>query len=98
RRSTRRRSHSVSSMNRGDLCLITGVSGYLASWIAKHLIDAGFRVRGTVRSLADADKVAAMRALLPGVELAEADLRSADGWKEAVAGSQWVFHVASPQA
>ncbi len=88
----------MSSMNRGDLCLITGVSGYLASWIAKHLIDAGFRVRGTVRSLADADKVAAMRALLPGVELAEADLRSADGWKEAVAGSQWVFHVASPQA
>lgn len=85
-------------MQAGDLCLVTGVSGYLASWLAKNLLDAGFRVRGTVRSLADTEKVDTMRALLPGLELAEAELRSPEGWAQAVAGCQWVFHVASPQA
>ncbi len=77
---------------------MTGVSGYLGSWIAKDLIDQGFRVRGTIRSLADESRVATLRSLLPGIELVEADLRSAAGWPEAVGGSRWVFHVASPQA
>ncbi len=85
-------------MEKGDLCLVTGVSGYLGSWLANQLLEQGSRVRGTVRSLRDDDKVAAVRALLPGVELAAADLRSPDGWRDAVAGVRWVFHVASPQA
>lgn len=85
-------------MENGDLCLVTGVSGYLGSWLAKMLLEQGFRVRGTVRSLSDAKKVAAVEAILPGVELAAVNLRSPDGWPEAVAGVRWVFHVASPQA
>jgi nucleoside-diphosphate-sugar epimerase len=85
-------------MKPGDLCLVTGVSGYLASWLAKQLLDAGYQARGTVRSLADTEKVSTMRTLLPGVELTEADLRSPRGWIEADAGCQWIFHVASPQA
>ncbi len=87
-----------SMMQNGDLCLVTGVSGYLGSWIAKDLLAQGFRVRGTVRSLADEAKTAAVRSILPGVDLAAADLRSPEGWREAVAGTRWVFHVASPQA
>lgn len=85
-------------MNPGDLCLVTGVSGYLASWIAKDLLARGFRVRGTVRSLADTDRTATLARLLPGIELVAADLRQEDGWTQAVAGCAWVFHVASPQA
>src|SRR5258707_8166001 len=85
-------------MQRNDLCLITGVSGYLASWIAKGLLEEGFRVRGTLRSLADEPKVSTMRGLLPGIELVSADLRLPAGWAEAVAGCPWIFHVASPQA
>lgn len=88
----------MTAMKTGDLCLVTGVSGYLASWLDRQLLDAGYRVRGTVRSLADAEKVSTMRALLPSVELAQSDLRSSHGSAEAVAGCQWVSHVASPQA
>jgi len=86
------------TMKHGDLCLVTGASGYLASWIARQLLDQGFRVRGTVRTPGDESRNNALRHLLPGVELIAADLRSPDGWPEAVAGSRWVFHVASPQA
>ncbi|WP_394780943.1 NAD-dependent epimerase/dehydratase family protein [Undibacterium sp.] len=85
-------------MKKGDLCLVTGVSGYLASWLAKDLLEQGFTVRGTVRSLQDENRAATLRALLPGIQLVAADLRSAQGWAEAVAGVKWVFHVASPQA
>lgn len=31
------------------LVLVTGVSGFLASWIVKDLLEKGYRVRGTVR-------------------------------------------------
>lgn len=85
-------------MQPGDLCLVTGVSGYLASWIARELLDDGMRVRGTVRSLDDTGRLHTLGLLLPGAELVAADLRSADGWPAAVAGVSWVFHVASPQA
>jgi nucleoside-diphosphate-sugar epimerase len=85
-------------MQPGDLCFVSGVSGYLGSWIAKELLDGGFRVRGSVRSLGDTERVAALRKLLPGVELIAADLRREEGWSRAIAGCRWVFHVASPQA
>ena len=85
-------------MQKDDFVLVTGITGYLASWIAKYLLDEGYRVRGTVRSLTDVDRINTMRALLPGAEFVEADLRNAAGWENAVAGCQWVFHVASPQA
>lgn len=85
-------------MHPGDPCLVTGVSGYLASWLARQLTERGLRVRGTVRSLDDMAKVSALRSLLPDVELVTADLRRPEGWAEAVAGRRWVFHVASPQA
>lgn len=85
-------------MKNGELYLVTGVSGYLASWIARQLLEQGFRVRGTVRGLNDTARAAQLRRLLPGLELVAADLRSPDGWDAAVAGANGVFHVASPQA
>ena len=30
--------------------LVTGANGYIAVWIVKFLLEAGFSVRGTVRS------------------------------------------------
>ncbi|MFL1380099.1 MULTISPECIES: NAD-dependent epimerase/dehydratase family protein [unclassified Nocardiopsis] len=85
-------------MEKNDLCLVTGASGYLASWLVKDLLEAGYRVRGTVRRADDSERNRTLRELLPGVELVAADLRSPDGWDEAVDGVRWVFHVASPQA
>ena len=37
--------------------LVTGVTGYIASWVVKTLLDQGFAVRGTVRSPAKGESV-----------------------------------------
>ncbi|MFJ4656731.1 NAD-dependent epimerase/dehydratase family protein [Nocardia sp. NPDC088792] len=76
-----------------DLVLVTGASGYLAGHVITELIDHGYRVRGTVRSLARTDAVAHLPA---GVELVQADLTSDTGWEAAAAGCRYVVHTASP--
>jgi dihydroflavonol-4-reductase len=82
------------------LVLVTGVSGYIGSWVAYAALKLGYRVRGTVRSLANESKVQHLRDLCPGsnfmIELVEADLSSEKGWSEAVAGCTFIQHVASP--
>ena len=66
--------------------LVTGASGYLACHVVSLLQKEGHRVRGTVRSLDKEEKVAPLRALVPGaahpLELYAADLGSDDGWDE----------------
>ena len=82
------------------LVLVTGVSGYIASWVAYAALKVGYRVRGTVRSLANEDKIKHLRDLCPGsrhqIELVEADLTSEDGWDAAVRDCDYILHVASP--
>jgi nucleoside-diphosphate-sugar epimerase len=43
----------------GSLVLVTGASGFVASYIVKELLGRGFRVRGTVRSSAKGDALKA---------------------------------------
>lgn len=38
-----------------DLILISGVNGYIAAVAAKHFLDSGYSVRGTVRKLESAN-------------------------------------------
>ena len=68
--------------------------------MAYAALKLGYRVRGTVRSLANESKVAHLRDLCPGsahkLELVEADLNSEKGWAEAVKGTTFICHVASP--
>jgi dihydroflavonol-4-reductase len=81
------------------LILITGISGFIAKHCAVELLSHGYRVRGTVRSMAKADKVRATLAKHADVstlEFVEADLSSDEGWAEAVRGAHGVLHVASP--
>lgn len=83
-----------------EVVLVTGVSGYLGSHVAKQLQEEGYRVRGTVRSLENEAKVAPLKNLVPDakhpLELVAADLTSDEGWDKAVEGCTLVAHVASP--
>ncbi|PAV75727.1 hypothetical protein WR25_11683 [Diploscapter pachys] len=84
--------------NGNTLVLITGCSGYIGSHCVKLLLNEGYRVRGTVRSLKNSAKVDPVKILDTDgrLELVEADLLEPSGWKKAVKGCQYVLHVASP--
>ena len=82
-----------------QLILLTGISGFIAKHCAAELLNAGYRVRGTVRSLSKADTVRATLAKhcdVSKLEFAAADLTSDAGWAEAASGAYGVLHVASP--
>ena len=83
-----------------ELVLVTGASGYIATHIVKLLLEKGYRVRGTVRSLKDEKKVGPLKRLAVNakhpLELVEADLTSEKGWAEAVKDCDYVMHTASP--
>lgn len=85
----------------GELVLVTGGSGFLGAHCIVQLLNAGYRVRTTVRSLKREPDVRAM-VKAGGAEPDErlsfvaADLTSDAGWPEAVAGCAYVLHVASP--
>ncbi|MGZ6807890.1 MAG: SDR family oxidoreductase [Mycobacteriaceae bacterium] len=81
--------------------LVTGGSGFIGSHCVVALLNAACRVRVTVRSPereADVrDMVARAGARAADtLTLAVADLTSDDGWPEAIDGSDFVLHVASP--
>lgn len=83
-----------------DFYLVTGGSGYIASFIIAQLLEAGHRVRATVRKLdraaAATAAIAELTPLASTIEWRAATLDADDGWAEAVAGCAQVFHVASP--
>ncbi|MFK8056627.1 MAG: SDR family oxidoreductase [Saprospiraceae bacterium] len=79
--------------------LLTGITGYIGSRLAVDLLNRGYAVRGTMRNAAKRDKILpAIKALAPTdkLEIVSADLLEADSWNAAVAGCDYVFHVASP--
>ncbi len=88
-------------MAMNDLVLVTGGSGFIAVHCIVQLLQAGYRVRTTVRSLAREAGVRAMVKMggadaADGLSFVLADLMKDEGWAEAVAACRYVLHVASP--
>ncbi len=86
-----------------DLVLVTGASGYVAGHCILKLLDDGYRVHGSLRSLKRAGEVRnwlikARGDADPGDALSfvEAELTDANGWHAAMDGVRYVLHVASP--
>lgn len=89
----------VRSRSMAETVLVTGGSGFLAGW-CMELLEQGYDVRTTVRDLSRESEVrgAVSTGGQAGAKIAvlAADLTSDDGWEEAVAGCDYVLHVASP--
>jgi dihydroflavonol-4-reductase len=80
--------------------LVTGGSGFLGGWCLVELLQRGYRARTTVRDLArESDVRAAVDTQIDArdrLDVVAADLTNDDGWADAVAGCDYVLHVASP--
>lgn len=83
----------------GKTVCVTGASGYIASWIVKLLLQRGYNVNATVRSLNDPTKTEHLLAL-DGAEkrlhLFEANLLDEGSFDAAIHGCDGVFHTATP--
>src|SRR5215211_2634294 len=84
----------------GKTVLVTGGSGFLAGWCIIGLLERGYRVRTTVRNPArERDVHAAVESEAGSghhLTVHAADLMSDEHWANAIAGCDYVLHVASP--
>jgi len=80
--------------------LVTGGTGYIAGWCIAELLQRGYEVRTTVRSAEKGDIARAAVATVVDprnrLSIATADLTSDGEWDTAVAGVDYVLHVAAP--
>ncbi|KGT48572.1 MULTISPECIES: aldehyde reductase [Acinetobacter] len=80
--------------------LVTGASGYIASWVIEKLLKLGHTVHATVRNLnktSSYQHLQKIAAASPGeLKLFQANLLEASSFDEAMQGCEIVFHMASP--
>ncbi|MEZ4446204.1 MAG: aldehyde reductase [Polyangiaceae bacterium] len=82
-----------------DLVVVTGATGFIAMHVIVELLEAGYRVRGTLRRPERGDALRATlaeHADVAHLELVQADLMNDAGWDDVMRGARGVMHVASP--
>ena len=80
--------------------LVTGASGFIAIHCIIQLLEQGYSVRGTLRSMPRESELRSTLAKFVQADdrltFVQADLLDDAGWAEAVRGCDFVLHVASP--
>lgn len=94
-------SSSSSSSDEKPLVTITGLDGFLGPHVGLEFLKAGdYRVRATVRKNTDQSKMAEIKKAYGShyqdLEVVEAELLEEDSMLEAIEGSTYVAHLASP--
>jgi len=88
-------------MTKGDIIVVTGATGFIAKHVMAQLLDAGFRVRATLRN---PDKSQQVHKTIDGMcaspinerlELVQCDLLADEGWKQAMDGARALMHLAA---
>jgi nucleoside-diphosphate-sugar epimerase len=84
----------------GKTVLVTGGSGYIASWCIVELLERGYRVRTTIRNAAREPEVRGAVGSRTNahehLSVHQADLLSDEHWGHVTEGCDYVLHVASP--
>jgi acetylornithine/succinyldiaminopimelate/putrescine aminotransferase/nucleoside-diphosphate-sugar epimerase len=73
--------------SRGDVCLLTGGTGFIGGHLAQRLVEEGHQVRCLVRASSNTSLLDEL-----GVELAVGDLTSASSLARATEGCRYVLH------
>ena len=73
--------------SRGEVCLVTGATGFIGGRLARRLVDEGYQVRCLVRPTSDTARLEAL-----DVELAVGDLTRRRSLTRAAEGCDHVFH------
>jgi dihydroflavonol-4-reductase len=88
-------------LNEKGMVLVTGATGFVGKWTVVRLLQRGYPVRGTIRSMRRATEVFKSvtaevgREAASRLELVESDLLDDKGWAEAMQGVSAVLHVAA---
>ncbi|WP_411689718.1 SDR family oxidoreductase [Acinetobacter pseudolwoffii] len=80
--------------------LVTGASGYIASWVIQKLLTQGYTVHATVRDLNKTKSFTHLEKIADSsagtLKLFQANLLSPGSFDQAMQGCEIVFHMASP--
>ena len=84
-----------------EIVLITGITGFIATHIAKIILEQQthkFKLRGTLRSLNKSHivKEALTQELSDQIEFVEADLEKVETLIPAIKGVSYIIHTANP--
>lgn len=86
----------------GDLVLLSGATGHIGYRTLVEALSAGYQVRAQVRNEAGVQKVKAAPSVQPYLSrlsfVLVPDIESDGAWDEAVKGTKYIIHLASPIA
>ena len=87
-------------MSSSSSILVTGASGFLAIHTIVQLLEQGYNVRGTLRTLSREaevrETISKVVQINDRLEILPVDLEQDSGWDEAMKDVEYVLHVASP--